>query len=123
MMYHVDAPTVPSLVNALYSNRNDFTLNELITVIWGLTRMKLVTRRSWDPKTTDTTQQMVQLLFDQVSSWKVVPFSSLAVVLKNPESSTLLRGWVRHRSLTCRGHLVNLLYAFSYTKHPSTPQL
>ena len=68
MIYRVDAPTVPTLVNALYSNRNDFTLNELITVIWGLTRTKLVTRKSWDPKTTDTTEQMIQLLFDQASS-------------------------------------------------------
>lgn len=129
MMYPISSSHITPLVNTLYTNRNDFPLNEMITVLWGLTRMRLVTKKSWERNTngtngtTDTTLQMVRYLFAQTAGNRLSLDSPSRHCVEEPG---LRRAAARVGSRRCverRGHLVNLLYSFSYTHHPRTSEL
>lgn len=129
MMYPISSSQITPLVSTLYTNRNDFPLNEMITVLWGLTRMRLVTQKSWERSTndtndtTDTTLQMIRYLFAQTAGNRLSLDSPSRHCVEKPG---LRRAAARVGSRRCverRGHLVNLLYSFSYTHHPRTSEL
>ena len=89
-------------IHAVYNDRNEFSLTELIDAIWGISRMGEENSSTWKLMDSPVSQE-IDTLFRITED----------LVTLNPTLVKSLRA----------SYLVNLIYSFSYLHHPDTKEL